>query len=727
MHVMHGDEREGQVGDAPVAAPRVRRSRTVITEVDRLEFVQHWKREIVHTSYVPMPRSDIDEHLGDCVDRLLDELTGAALPGAALEVGAELVQIHFANPEVLARTLRLFAAELPRLLPGLPRDRLFGAIGDLAAGFAGRLREQTMDEQEVIKQAVLHARDAAEEALRASEARSRAVFNSSALGIAVVSLDGTIEEANAALSRIFQRAAGELVGGSVFDLVDEAWSAILRDTFEKLTTGTTDRCQLETRCTEPNGTHIWTQLSASLVRDADGEPDYQVLLYEDITDRHMLQEQFRRQATHDPLTGLANRNQLKSCLDAALEPIRADRRVGLCYFDLDGFKAVNDSLGHPVGDRLLRQVAQRLDALAKAERALAARLGGDEFVVLVPDSRGAKAVIDLVERMLLEITRPVQIGDHELSASASVGLVERGVVGTDAESLLRDADITLYRAKSDGRAQWVLFDAERNAAALDRFKLSAELPAALDQHELFVEYEPIELADGGKLVGVIGRVRWDHPELGELGAERFLGLAEETGLITRLGSWALEQVCRHAARWARRLGPAAPVAGVNLSLRHCRDPELVADVRRVLHRTGLPPELLALGLPESALFDHQGDPVDTLEIFAGMGIHLVVYEFGDDFTRVSRLRGLPLAGVRLDGPHLASLADPDGPDPLDRHLVSSAIGAATLLDLPVLAGGVRTELQARRLRELGVSLVEGPCVRELASAMEIEQFITASG
>ncbi|MGP4019930.1 putative bifunctional diguanylate cyclase/phosphodiesterase [Saccharopolyspora sp. 5N708] len=698
----------------------------MITRVDRLEFVQRWKREIVHTSYVPLHRSDIDDLLSDCVDRLLAELIGAALPGEALEVGAELVQIHFTSPEALARTVRLFAAELPKLLPDLRRDRLFAAIGDLAAGFAGRLREQTLAEQEVIKQAVLHARDAAEEALRASEARTRAVFTSSALGIAVVSLDGTIEEANAALTRIFQRTTGELVGSKVFELVDEAWLTQLQDATGQLAAGEIDRCQLETCRTKPNGTHTWTQVSGSLVRDALGEPDYQVLLYEDITDRHMLQEQFRRQAIHDPLTGLANRTQLKSGLDAALEPTHPGRRVGLCYFDLDGFKAVNDSLGHPIGDRLLRLVAQRLDAVAKTERALAARMGGDEFVVLVPDSRDANSVIELVDRLLREINRPVRIGDHELSASASVGIVERDVTSTDGEALLRDADITLYRAKSDGRAQWVLFDPVHNAAALDRFKLSAALPAALDQNELFLEYEPIKWLPTGKLVAASGNLRWDHEEFGELGAESFLGLAEETGLITRLGSWALEQVCAQAARWVQRLGEDAPLAAVNLSQRHCRDPELVADVQRTLQRTGLPPESLALGLPEAALFDHHGDPVDTLEIFAEMGIRLVVCEFGDDYTRVGRLRDLPLVGVRIEGPHLASLADPDGPDPLDRHLVNSAVGAAQLLDLPVLAGGVRTELQVQRLQELGVSMVQGPYVSDRASASEVEQLVLAT-
>ncbi|MFD0921460.1 putative bifunctional diguanylate cyclase/phosphodiesterase [Saccharopolyspora rosea] len=684
--------------------------------VDRLDFVQRWKKEIAHSSYVPLSREELDTRLHRCFARLLDEATGAALPGAALEVGGELVHLHLTNPDVLSRTVRLFAAELPRVVPGLRADRLFGVLGDLAAGFAARLREQTFEEQEVIKQAVLYARDAAEEALRASEARSRAVFNASALGIAIVTLDGVIDEVNPAMPQIFRRRESDLVGARMFDLADEPWLGDLREAAADLAAGGTDRFQLETRFTGPDGAHVWTRLSASLVRDVHGEPDYQVLLYEDITAAHMLQEQFRRQATHDPLTGLANRTQLQVSLDAALHPDPADRRVGLCYFDLDGFKAVNDSLGHPVGDALLRAVAQRLQSMADAEGALAARMGGDEFVVLVPDSAGPVALTRLAEALLREITAPVRIGSHELSAQASTGLVEREVAGTDAESLLRDADITLYRAKRDGRAQWVLFDPEHNEATLERFKLSATLPAALEQNELFVSYEPIRRQRTGRVVGAAATVHWDHGEFGELAEDRFLGLAEETGLITRLGGWILERVCEHAARWVRELGEGAPVAGVNLSARHCRDPELVGEVQRVLRETGLPPRSLALGLPEPALFDHQGDPVDVLEIFAEMGVRLVVYQFGDDYTRMSRLRGLPLVAARVDGPHLRSLAAPSGPDPLDVHLVRSAVGAARLMDLPVVASGVTTPLQERRLGALGVELVQRP---EPVSALEI--------
>ncbi|GAA4618597.1 putative bifunctional diguanylate cyclase/phosphodiesterase [Saccharopolyspora hordei] len=687
------------------------------------EAVKEWARRIIHTSYVAMGRPELEAFLAERLGELLAALDSGP-PDAAADVGRHLVDVHLTNSQALARTLRHLATVLPTLREVDP-VRLHEVLSELAAGYAGALREQTLTEQALIQRAVSAARDAAEEALRASEARSRAVVTSSALGIAVVRLDGVIEEVNTALRRIFRRGDDELLGRTIFELADEAWTKELEAANDRLVGGSDDHYQLDTRFTAPDGSHVWTQLSAALVRDARGEPEYQVVLYEDITDRHMLQENFRRQAVHDPLTGLANRTQLQTSLDSALEETQPGRRVGLCYFDLDGFKAVNDSLGHQIGDQLLRTVAQRLQAAAQraAKGALAARMGGDEFVVLVPDSTGATHLIAVVEEMLREVTSPARIGSHELSASASVGIVERPVAETDAESLLRDADVTLYRAKQDGRAQWVLYDPERNAAALDRFRLSAELPAAIEQYELFVEYRPIVELATGRCISAAASIRWDHPKFGELGEESFLGLAEETGLITRLGTWALEQVCEQAARWVQQLGEAAPVAAVRLSPRHVRDPELVGDVQRILRDTGLPPRYLALGLPESALFDPQGDPEDMLEIFADMGLRLCVYEFGEDYARMSRLKDLPLGMARIEGPHLDSFADPSGPTPLDEHLVVAACGAAKLLGLPVSAAGVRDERQAHRLRDLGVSLALGPFTGGLVSAVELVELV----
>ncbi|MDR7303254.1 putative bifunctional diguanylate cyclase/phosphodiesterase [Haloactinomyces albus] len=699
---------------------------------DRREFVRQWTQSVLGHTYVPKARPEVQAFLDECTGKLLDSLVSEPFStGPATEVGTRLVDVHIVDGKALEGTLELVATDLPKLVEHLDGEvllsRMIALIGAIGRGFAGGLRVRTLSEQEVIKQAVLQARDAAEEALRASEARFRAVFTSSVLGIAIVALDGTIEDVNQAMASIFHTSGEQLVGGTVFDLADEDWLRDLREAEGLLVTEVEQQFRLDTRFSAHDESVVWTEVSGSLVHDAHGHPEYQVLLYADITDRRMLQEQLHRQAMHDPLTGLANRTLLKSRMEAALAPTEAGRRVALCYLDLDGFKAINDSLGHPIGDELLCAVAHHLQVTCEEEGALAARMGGDEFVVLVPDSPGVQAVLELVERILREITRPVRFSSHELTASASVGVVERAVAGTGSEELLSDADLTLYRAKAEGKAQWVLFDPERNAAAKRRFKLSATLPAALENDEFFVEYHPVAWLEDNGLVAVHSRVRWDHPEFGELDAASFLDMAEETGAITRLGNWVLRQACEHAARWTRTLGVAAPVVGVDLSPRHFRDPELVAGVQRILIETGVSARQLRLGIPESALFDEQGDPVDVLDIFAEMGIGLVVQDFGSDYTRLARLRGLPVQGVELTGDYLDGLADPAGPDPLNEHLVHSLVASARLLDLDVVAVDVRTEEQARRLRKMGVHVARGDHIGAAASAMEIEIMISEHG
>lgn len=682
-----------------------------------------WASRILATSYVPLSRQEIAALLRGHVDTLLAAAGQVRPARAAVEVGRHLVQLHFTRSVALERSLELLGERLPTCRSDAEPGQLNAALASFAAGFAGQLRETTLQQQENVKQAVMSARDRAEEALRASETRSRTVFEASAVGIAIAGLDGFIEETNPAMHRIFQALPEGLLGTHMVRLADGEWEKELREGQQAVAGGEQDFHQVDLRFTGSDGEEVWTQLSATLVRDQRGEPEYQVLLYEDITHRHMLQEHFRRQATQDPLTGLANRTLLTSRMESALLPSPPGRRVGICYFDLDGFKAVNDSLGHPVGDELLRQVAHRLQALTAPEGALAARMGGDEFVVLVPDAQGAEPLVRWVEEMLAEITRPVRVGQHELTAAASVGVVERPVADTDADELLRDADITLYRAKVDGRAQWVLFDAEHNAAARDRFRLSADLPSALDGEQLYLEYLPVRALDGERVVAVDTQMWWDHDEFGELHAERFLGLAEETGMITRLGNWMLERVCEHVATWTEQLAEQCPVALVRLSERHCRDAEVIGDVQRILTGSGVRPDRLALGLPESALFDADGDPVDVVEIFADMGVRVVVHRFGEDPTRLRGMRQLPVHAVEIGGSYLDSFSDAAGPEVFDEHHLRTLTTAADLLELPVFATGVHTAVQAERLRAHGVALAQGEHVGGLHSALEVSAML----
>ena len=704
---------------------------SVAPVLERSEFVRQWTREIISTSYVPKSRSEIEAFLDECTGQLVESLLATSFSTEpATSVGTRLVEAHFTGAAAVDRSLRMLATELPKLVGSpVPEDslpRIVALLGAFGAAFSDALRERTLAEQEVIKQSVLRAKEAAEEARRASVARFGAVFTTSAVGIAIADLSGRISEANLALTEITGRSGEELTEWTVFSFTSDRGSEELENHEADLFRGDLDRFHVQGEFTSGDQ-RVVTELAVSLVRDARGEPDYQVVLIQDVTRRYMLQQEMHRQAMHDPLTGLANRTRLRSRMQMALEATHTGRRAGLCYFDLDGFKAVNDSLGHPIGDELLRAIAQRLQALTSAEECVAARMGGDEFVVLVPDSAGTAAVIDLAERMLAEITRPVRIGHHELNASASVGVVEREVQDVDPDGLLRDADITLYRAKGEGKAQWALFDAEINEIARRRFKLSATMPAALDEYEFFVEYLPILRLDNGALQAVEAKIFWDHPEFGQLDSTEFLAMAEETGLIVRLGNWLLEQVCNHAVRWQQCLGDRAPLVGVSLSPRHFRSPDFIGDVRRILSESGMSAGGLAFALPEAALFDGQGDPIDTVDIFAEMGVRVVVDDFGAHYRQLGWLRSFADNGsiefAKLPEGCVRSFDCPAGPDELDEHVLGTLVTGARLLGLTVCADGVDTELQAERLQERGVQVAQGEHFGGIASAMEIEAMI----
>ncbi|EEP70945.1 diguanylate cyclase/phosphodiesterase [Micromonospora sp. ATCC 39149] len=416
---------------------------------------------------------------------------------------------------------------------------------------------------------------------------------------------------------------------------------------------------------------------------------------------------FRHQATHDPLTDLPNRTLFTERLAAAIDsPGRGADRVGVCFLDLDRFKVVNDSLGHHVGDMLLVSVADRLRR-ALGEH-LVARLGGDEFVILVERTAGTDDVVKVAEAALAAINEPALVDGHELTVSASIGIVERPVAGTTPIDLMRAADATLHWAKAAGGARWTLFDADRNRRELARYALSAAIPAALERGEFQLDYQPLTSLRDGRVLGVEALVRWRHPELGKLYPGSFIELAEETGLIVPLGSWVLAEACREAATWSS-FGTAAPFVSVNLAVRQVHRPGLVREVRDVLERTGLPPERLQLEVTESTMMSAVEEPVRALRVLADMGMRIAIDDFGTGYCNLAYLRDLPVTELKVAGEFVAGLRAPadDPASRTDERILASLVSLAHALDLTVTAEGVETEGQADRLRTIGCDAAQG--------------------
>jgi diguanylate cyclase (GGDEF)-like protein len=424
---------------------------------------------------------------------------------------------------------------------------------------------------------------------------------------------------------------------------------------------------------------------------------------------HALREseaRFRHQALHDPLTGLPNRTLFAERLAQVFAAADAGTRVGACFIDLDGFKIVNDSLGHEVGDQLLVAVARRLDRWMSESGHLVARLGGDEFVILVERSTGTEEVVEAADTALSAIGTPVRIGDHRLSVSASAGVVERLAAETDQADLMRSADITLYWAKSEGKGRLALFDPDRNRREVARYGLAASLPVALDREEFALDYQPlVGLADGAVL-GVEALVRWRHPTLGTLLPDRFIPLAEETGLVVPLGRRVLELACLEARRWQAE-SPGTPFVSVNLAVQQTRYAGLVDDVTRILDTTGLAPRGLQLEITESAVMGTEDGALHALRTLAGMGVRIAIDDFGTGYSNLAYLRTLPVCALKLDGAFVEGLRSPCAPDPTDEHILAALVSLAHALDLSVTAEGVETAAQAERLRTIGCDAGQG--------------------
>ncbi|QFZ24904.1 EAL domain-containing protein [Saccharothrix syringae] len=663
------------------------------------------------SSYVPMTRAEVAEHLQALTEVLVHALhAGPFRTAPGYEIGARLVEAHFTGTDTLGRTVQLLGDDLLTEL-GIPADelmrsRLAALQGALAAGYARALRERTLAEQEAIRAAVLDARDQAEAALRASEARFRAMFTEAAIGIGIADIEGRILDVNQALQDMLGFSVDEMRQYNIRDLMHPEDGGGVWRLYDQLVAGECDHYRAEKRFRRADGEQVWTHLTLSLVRDDHGEPQYQVAMIEDVTDRHLLQNRLRYQALHDPLTGLPNRALFLERLGRVFNN-RNSRRAGLCYLDLDGFKVINDSLGHDIGDQLLVEVGRRLDLSVSGEGKLVARMGGDEFVILVEGSRDTRDIVAVADRVLRELESPIRIGGHELTVSASIGIVERALSGTTAADLMRDADITLYWAKADGKSRWALYDPERNAKEVARFTLSATMPAALERDEFYVDYQPLVRLEDSTVVGVEALVRWQHPEFGRLAPDRFIELAEETGLIVPLGRWVLRKACEQGRRWFGEFGDNAPFVSVNLAVRQSRDPELVRDVKRILDESGLPPHHLQLELTESAIMGTADEPLEALRALSEMGVRIAIDDFGTGYSNLAYLKHLPVHELKIAGSFMEGLRAADEEDAVDAQIVSTLVQLAHALRLGVTAEGVETPAQAKRLHRIGCDTGQG--------------------
>ncbi|WP_405677308.1 MULTISPECIES: putative bifunctional diguanylate cyclase/phosphodiesterase [unclassified Streptomyces] len=683
---------------------------------DRIaRFATIWGRAIFPVTATSLTRPEFERHLVPLTRTLAEALHARPFDAAvAQRVGAELVAVHCTDPEALAGTLGVVESYLVLYCgPGGSgveeteeyRARCARLQHGIAAGFARALRERTLKEQEAIARSALTARIDAQQALHASEERFRAVFEGAAVGIGIADLDGNILEVNDALLKMFGGLEGHVRGRKVSEWGHPDDTPHVWRMYGELVRGERENYRVEKPYYRHDGTVLWTNLTVSLLRDAEGAPQYQLALMEDTTERRLLNLRLRYEATHDALTGLPNRTLFFERLEKALSGAGGSH-FGLCYLDLDGFKTVNDSLGHSAGDRLLVEVADRLQSCATGPGEVVARLGGDEFVALTTGSDIEHKVTDLAVRILSALSTPIRLEGRELSVRGSIGIVEGPAGERTPAEVLRSADITMYRAKAAGGNRFEFADAEADARAITRHGLTNALPAALERGEFFIEYQPLVHMHDGSVHGAEALVRWSHPQYGVLGPDRFIPLAERTGLIVPLGRWVLEEAVRQARNWQRQHGGSALRINVNLSPTQLHHPGLVADTVAVLEKSGLAPGALCLEVTESALIGADDELLEPLRRLAALGVDIALDDFGTGYSNLANLRRLPVSVLKLDRSFTQGMQQIPA-NPVDVKIVEGIVALAHSLELAVTVEGVETGAQAAQLRALGCDTAQG--------------------
>ena len=549
------------------------------------------------------------------------------------------------------------------------------------------------------------------------DAQARTVFENTSLGIIITDPVMRISAVNRAFTEITGFSEQEVLGRTPRILKSQRQdTAFYQAMWASMTQTGQWRGELWNR--RKNG-EVYPQLtSISAVYDEDGRLTNYVSVFGDITQTKRSEAALYKLAHEDPLTGLPNRALLRARLEQSLS--RAERNgsmLGVLFLDLDMFKNINDTLGHPVGDALLKRIA---DAIARRIRGAdsVARLGGDEFVVLMEDIQDPNAAAQLARRLLEAFSTPFDALGHALQITTSIGISIYPVDGGDMESLLRNADVAMYQAKQQGRNTYRFFEERMSEGALERQRIEHALSDALARDEFSLEYQPQVALAGGSLIGTEVLLRWRHPLLGQVAPSRFIPIAEELGLISKLGNWVLERACGQLAAWdaaGLRIGRMA----VNLSRQQLERTDLVDSVSNILSRRGIAGDRLEFDVLEAVFLRHAERVIDNLEALRALGISIAVDDFGVGFSSLGTLTRLPINRLKIDKTFVDNLS-------CDRHdaaVVRAIIALGRCLGLDVLAEGVESREQADFLLQAGCVAAQGYVFgRPMSAADLFEQF-----
>lgn len=637
----------------------------------------------------------INEHMAEINGLPVSAHVGKTLREVVPDVADAVLEFHRAVYERGEPVLNAEIHGLTPAVPAVPRYWLanffpFRSESGQVTGLIGAVLDITD-----LKQAQL--------ALRQSEERFHTIFDSvSDLIILHEWETGAFLEVNKRACELLGYSRDELLKMKVGDLSQNEppyTGQLLLSAMQKVRSGTPQT--LDWRSKTKDGRLLWVELS--IRRATFGGRDFLLSTAHEISRRKEAEGQLKRMAQFDHLTGLANRGVFVAEVTRAIERARrAEGSFAILYLDLDHFKDVNDTLGHPIGDRLLQSFAERLQANVRKVDTVA-RFGGDEFALLMADLRDPADAGVLAEKLLQIMTQPFLLDGNQIHSGVSIGIATYDPEDPDAETLLAHADVALYRAKSESRHTYRFFTAAMDAEVRKRVALTSELQTGIAAGQLFLMYQPQADIETGQIVGLEALVRWDHPNRGMLLPNEFLPLAERSGLIVALGNWVLRAACRQAQQWLEA-DVTLPPLSINMSALQFKAPGVLeTEIDRVLAETGLSPGSLEIELTETALMGTSGGRDNVIERLRARGLRIAIDDFGTGYSSLLYLRSFPVDRIKIAQEFVKDMSV----EPNDTAIVKAAIGLARELGIGVIAEGVETADQARLLHDWGCRQAQG--------------------
>ncbi len=604
--------------------------------------------------------------------------------------------------ETLAATESLYAAQ-QWILKGrtlhigmLDREgRCSGLIG-----FADIVQFVRTEYLEELRNVLLGRAETTEVAPGSTDLADR-VIQSALEGIVVTDKNGIIERVNPAFTRYTQK---EVAGRNTSLLSSGRQSTqFYRDLWQSLTSAGQWQGEIWNR--RKSGELYLEYLTVASIRDDDENVLHYAGIFSDVTQRRQTEERLNYRATHDALTGLLNRSVLDERLKRAIaHAARTRKKVAVLYIDLDGFKLVNDTLGHLGGDEVLRVVAQRLTEQVRSSDTVA-RLGGDEFALVIEQVDEIRDVLRIAHSLLDVVATPIDYQEHQACVTPSIGISVYPDDAADPRQLVSLADLAMYAAKNNGKNNFQLFNRNVESSALAQLQMLTDLRHALDQGQFCLYYQPQWKLAGNAIVGVEALLRWRHPERGIIEPPEFIALAEQSGLITPIGAWGLREACGQARRWLDA-GLEFGRVCVNISARQCLATGFLSDLDAALEDSQLPPERLQFEIVESVAMNEQAEIVALLHELARRGICLAIDDFGTGYTSLAYLKDLPVSTLKIDRPFLRQTTANDG-RAMNAGVIKAIVAMGHALEMNVVMEGVETQEQLEFLRAVGCPEIQG--------------------